>query len=191
MPAFLGYHGYPEDALHVGELAGRARHPVQEGEARGGRHPLGRRRGSLRRLLRRQRADLRRRRDQRRGAAPARGDRALARGGHRGVPSGQPAVRHRARGADGRRGRRASAWCASTSVTGSAARCTRTRTCRTTARAGTGPKLEVGMVFAIEPMVNAGGAAVESLADGWTVVTRTGRCPRTSSTRSRSPPTVR
>ncbi len=38
-------------------------------------------------------------------------------------------------------------------------------------RAGTGPKLEVGMVLAIEPMINAGGAAVESLADGWTVVT--------------------
>lgn len=38
-------------------------------------------------------------------------------------------------------------------------------------RPGTGPKLEVGMVFAIEPMVNAGSAAVESLADGWTVVT--------------------
>ena len=41
-------------------------------------------------------------------------------------------------------------------------------------RAGTGPKIELGMVFAIEPMVNAGGAAVDSLADGWTVVTRDG-----------------
>ncbi|HET6351351.1 MAG TPA: type I methionyl aminopeptidase [Coriobacteriia bacterium] len=40
--------------------------------------------------------------------------------------------------------------------------------------AGTGPKLEVGMVFAIEPMVNMGGAAVDSLPDGWTVVTRDG-----------------
>lgn len=39
---------------------------------------------------------------------------------------------------------------------------------------GTGPKLEVGMVFAIEPMVNAGGHEVESLPDGWTVVTRDG-----------------
>lgn len=37
---------------------------------------------------------------------------------------------------------------------------------------GTGPLLEVGMVFAIEPMVNAGTHAVESLADGWTVVTK-------------------
>lgn len=40
--------------------------------------------------------------------------------------------------------------------------------------AGTGPRLEPGMVLAIEPMVNAGGAAVESLADGWTVVTKDG-----------------
>lgn len=40
--------------------------------------------------------------------------------------------------------------------------------------AGKGPRLETGMVFAIEPMVNAGGHQVESLADGWTVVTRDG-----------------
>lgn len=37
---------------------------------------------------------------------------------------------------------------------------------------GTGPKLVPGMVLAIEPMVNAGGHAVEVLPDGWTVVTR-------------------
>jgi methionyl aminopeptidase len=41
-------------------------------------------------------------------------------------------------------------------------------------KAGTGTVLERGMVFAIEPMVNAGGHAVESLPDGWTVVTRDG-----------------
>jgi len=39
-------------------------------------------------------------------------------------------------------------------------------------RPGTGPKLLPGMVLAIEPMVNAGGHAVEVLSDGWTVVTR-------------------
>jgi len=39
---------------------------------------------------------------------------------------------------------------------------------------GKGPRLEVGMVLAIEPMVNAGEAAVDSLPDGWTVVTRDG-----------------
>jgi len=37
---------------------------------------------------------------------------------------------------------------------------------------GHGPILRPGMVLAIEPMVNAGGPAIETLADGWTVVTR-------------------
>ncbi len=36
---------------------------------------------------------------------------------------------------------------------------------------GTGPKLEPGMVFAIEPMLNTGGHEIETLDDGWTVVT--------------------
>jgi methionyl aminopeptidase len=39
---------------------------------------------------------------------------------------------------------------------------------------GKGPLLRSGMVLAIEPMVNEGLAAVESLPDGWTVVTRDG-----------------
>ena len=38
--------------------------------------------------------------------------------------------------------------------------------------AGRGMKLKEGHVIAIEPMVNAGSAATEVLADGWTVVTR-------------------
>jgi methionyl aminopeptidase len=40
--------------------------------------------------------------------------------------------------------------------------------------AGKGPTLLSGMVLAIEPMVNAGGAAVRQLDDGWTVVTADG-----------------
>lgn len=40
--------------------------------------------------------------------------------------------------------------------------------------AGRGPTLEAGMVFAIEPMVNAGAAAVCAMDDGWTVVTKDG-----------------
>ena len=39
---------------------------------------------------------------------------------------------------------------------------------------GHGPRLTEGMVLAIEPMVNAGSAAVKVLADGWTAVTRDG-----------------
>jgi methionyl aminopeptidase len=37
-----------------------------------------------------------------------------------------------------------------------------------------GPKLQVGMTLAIEPMVNAGGAATRTLADKWTIVTLDG-----------------
>jgi methionyl aminopeptidase len=39
---------------------------------------------------------------------------------------------------------------------------------------GHGPVLKQGMVLAIEPMVNAGGAAVRVLADNWTAVTADG-----------------
>jgi len=37
---------------------------------------------------------------------------------------------------------------------------------------GTGPRLEKGMVLAIEPMVNEGSFEIEILEDGWTAVTR-------------------
>ncbi|MBI2185541.1 MAG: type I methionyl aminopeptidase [Acidobacteria bacterium] len=37
-----------------------------------------------------------------------------------------------------------------------------------------GPRLSEGMVLAIEPMVNLGGAGVKVLGDGWTAVTRDG-----------------
>ncbi len=37
------------------------------------------------------------------------------------------------------------------------------------------PRLRPGMTVAIEPMVNAGSAAVEVLKDGWTVVTKDGQ----------------
>jgi methionyl aminopeptidase len=36
---------------------------------------------------------------------------------------------------------------------------------------GKGPRLKAGMVLAIEPMINAGGAAVKVLPDGWTTIT--------------------
>jgi methionyl aminopeptidase len=41
---------------------------------------------------------------------------------------------------------------------------------------GRGPRLEAGMVLAIEPMVNAGTPEVEVREDKWTAVTRDGRC---------------
>ncbi|MEZ5418449.1 MAG: type I methionyl aminopeptidase [Vicinamibacterales bacterium] len=39
---------------------------------------------------------------------------------------------------------------------------------------GRGPRLAEGMVLAIEPMVNLGGAGVKVLSDGWTAVTKDG-----------------
>ena len=41
--------------------------------------------------------------------------------------------------------------------------------------AGRGPRLYADMTLAIEPMVNAGIAAVKTLSDGWTVVTADGK----------------
>ena len=37
---------------------------------------------------------------------------------------------------------------------------------------GKGPKIEIGMVLAIEPMVSAGSPEIEILEDGWTAVTK-------------------
>jgi methionyl aminopeptidase len=42
-------------------------------------------------------------------------------------------------------------------------------------RKGTGEKIRPGMTLAIEPMVNTGTHRIETLADGWTVVTADGR----------------
>lgn len=39
-------------------------------------------------------------------------------------------------------------------------------------RPGTGMKLEPGMTFTIEPMINAGKPDIRQLADGWTIVTK-------------------
>lgn len=39
-----------------------------------------------------------------------------------------------------------------------------------------GPKLKPGMTLAIEPMINLGTYEVETLSDGWTVVTRDRKC---------------
>lgn len=40
---------------------------------------------------------------------------------------------------------------------------------------GHGPRLEPGMVIAIEPMINLGGAAIWRLDDGWTIEARDGK----------------
>lgn len=39
-------------------------------------------------------------------------------------------------------------------------------------RIGTGLQLRAGMIFTVEPMINAGKAPIRQLADGWTIVTK-------------------
>ena len=43
-------------------------------------------------------------------------------------------------------------------------------------KAGRGAKIEPGLVIAIEPMVTEGSYAVETLSNGWTVVTKDRKC---------------
>jgi methionyl aminopeptidase len=39
-------------------------------------------------------------------------------------------------------------------------------------RPGAGLKLQAGMTFTVEPMINAGKPDIRQLADGWTIVTK-------------------
>ncbi|MGE0806855.1 MAG: type I methionyl aminopeptidase [Burkholderiaceae bacterium] len=39
-------------------------------------------------------------------------------------------------------------------------------------RPGTGARLEAGMIFTVEPMINAGRREIREMADGWTIVTK-------------------
>ncbi|GAA4405591.1 type I methionyl aminopeptidase [Quisquiliibacterium transsilvanicum] len=39
-------------------------------------------------------------------------------------------------------------------------------------RPGTGERFEAGMIFTVEPMINAGRREIRDLADGWTIVTK-------------------
>ena len=63
-------------------------------------------------------------------------------------------------------------WCASSAATASANASMKIRRCCTMAKPGTGVKLVTGMLFTIEPMINAGRREIRQLSDGWTVVTR-------------------
>ncbi|WP_373975138.1 type I methionyl aminopeptidase [Chitinibacter sp. SCUT-21] len=39
-------------------------------------------------------------------------------------------------------------------------------------KAGTGPVMQAGMIFTIEPMINAGKREIKQMNDGWTIVTK-------------------
>ena len=164
VPSFLGYHGFPGEHLRLGERADRARHPVGRAGARRRRPDLRRLRRDPGRLARRRggHAVRRHRLDRRPGAV------AGVPGGHGGHPASQlraarrKADRHLARGADRLRGRlpagtaSATGSLPSTAATGSARRCTWTRSCPTSVSPGRGPRLVAGGMLAIEPMLTIG-----------------------------------
>ena len=60
-------------------------------------------------------------------------------------------------------------------VTASVTRCTSRRRYPTIGKPGHGPRLLRGMTIAVEPMVNAGSAAIRQMPDGWTVKTADGK----------------
>ena len=69
----------------------------------------------------------------------------------------------------------ASPSCASMSAMASAETCTKRPRSPNYGAPGHGPKLLRGMTIAVEPMVNAGTAAIRQMSDGWTVKTRDGK----------------
>jgi methionyl aminopeptidase len=69
----------------------------------------------------------------------------------------------------------ATAWCARSSGTVSARRCTRSPRFPTGAKPASGIALKPGLVLAIEPMITEGTHEVATLGDGWTVVTADGK----------------
>ena len=89
------------------------------------------------------------------------------------LTKGNPSTRSAGRSSRWPR-RPASAWCASTSATPSGPPCTSSPRCPTTGPGTRGPQLKTGMVFAVEPMVNAGSPETVLLDDHWSVVTADG-----------------
>ena len=76
--------------------------------------------------------------------------------GHRQGQAGRPPGRHRPRDPDASPRATASRWCASSAATASAAASTRSRRCCTTAGRARSRSSSPGMIFTIEPMINAG-----------------------------------
>ncbi len=164
----------PGDDLRVDQRGSDPRDPLGTPVAERRRRHLDRRRCVARRLLRRQRGHAGGRAGVGGGGDAAAGHRRVALQGDRAWCSRAGGSRTSATRCSSTSKRMGFRSCASSSGTASASRCTRSRRCRTTAQPGRGPRLTEGMVLAIEPMVNAGKAAVKVLADGWTAVTRDG-----------------
>ena len=181
VPSFKGYHGFPASiCASVNEQVVHAIPSADAGAARG-RPDLDRLRRDPRRLARRRRDHGRRSatstrrccgwpRSPRTRCGPASPPPPGARAQRQG-----PAHRHLARGRDrGPQGAAGTASSTATAGTASAPRCTRTRTCSTTAGPARARGWCPGMALAIEPMITMGSPRTVELADGWTVVTRDG-----------------
>ena len=80
----------------------------------------------------------------------------------------------RPRGAELGRSRTAIRWCGNLCGTASARKMHDEPNVPNYGEPGRGPRLQEGMVFAIEPMVNAGGPEVQSADDEWTAETADG-----------------
>ena len=161
-PAFKGYRGYPGVGVHLDQSGGGARDSVGSRKLKEGdilsmdfgveldgyygdaalTVPVGKIAPEREKLLRVTRESLERAIDK--------------------VRPGNRLGRCFRRRAGVGRSRTAIRWCASSWATGSGRRCTRSRKSRTTAAPGHGPRLQEGMVLAIEPMVNSGGPGVQA-----------------------------
>ena len=160
VPATLGYRGYTHRCcISINHVVCHGI-PARQG-AEGRRHRQYRRHPAARRLARRHQPHVPRRRRAAQGEAAGRSDLRMPDDRHR-------RRRSPARGwaISARRSRpmpkaTATAWCANSAATASAACSTTRPKWSTPRRRGTGPELKPGMFMTIEPMINLGKPACE------------------------------
>ena len=156
--AFLGYHGVPGGAVHLGQRGRRPRHPAQ------GRRPQGRRHLSASTSAPSRTAAAATPPGPSRSAtvSPSRAGADATPPASRSsaaiaaVRARQPPGRHRLGRAVARRSATAIRWSGSSSATASAAPMHEDPQVPNYGDAGKGRRLSAGLVIAIEPMVNAG-----------------------------------
>jgi hypothetical protein len=170
-PAFKGLYGFPATDLRVRQPRGRPRDPEPVPPAHGRRHRQRRRGRRARRLVRRLRPHPPRGRHRRRDPPDLLDvTREALRPRHRAGPDRQPHRRHRPRHPGPRRA-------AGFSVVrelvghGIGREPHEDPQVPNFGSPGQGPRIEEGLVIAIEPMVNAGVNDVRTLPDRWTVIT--------------------
>jgi hypothetical protein len=171
----------PQVDLRLGQPPGLPRRSRRQG-AEEGRHRQSRHHRHQGRLARRHQPHVhRRRRRLHPGQAPVRGHLRMPLAGHRpGAPGahlgdiGHAIQRH----AEANGFSVVREFCGH----GIGRSSTKSRRCCTTASRAPASELRPGMIFTIEPMINAGKAAISELPDGWTIVTGTAACRPSGST---------